>query len=98
MSSEFPPLSPYELAAAGQALFGAGWRNEIARVLGVSEGEVTRVELGLLIAPADWRAKLIARAQDNALRAMETASNLLCYDAEPPPPNSGLGHPLPRYA
>jgi len=70
----------------------------MARALGVSEAEVTRAELGALAPPAAWRAKLIGLAQDNALRALETASNLLCPEPEQAPSHPGAKHALPRYA
>lgn len=83
---------------AGQALFGAGWRTELARALGVTEGEVARAELGVSRSPPEWRAKLIALAQDSALRALETASNLLCFGEDKPPTRPSYPPPLPRYA
>lgn len=73
----YPSLAPDELAAAGHALFGAGWRRELARALRVSEAEIIRVERGRTAAPEAWRAELIALAQDMALRALKTASDLL---------------------
>jgi hypothetical protein len=97
VGSDFLSLSPYELTSAGQALFGASWRRDVARVLGVSEGEITRAELGLLTAPADWREKLIGLAQDSALRALETASNLLCPETQAPPSTPGVSQAR-RYA
>jgi len=97
VASDFPDLAPHDLAAAGQALFGAGWRAETARALGVSEREIARAELGLMTPPAEWRAKLIGLAQDQALRALETASNLLCPETEPAPSHPG-SYPMPRYA
>lgn len=80
MGPDFPSLSSDELASAGEALFGARWRAELAAALGVSEGEVTRVEMGICEPPQEWRARLIALAQNYALRALETASNLICVE------------------
>lgn len=96
MGPELPLLSPDELASAGQALFGAGWRSQLAQALGVTESEVTMAALGVSRPPPEWRAKLIALAQDNALRAMETAGNLLCFGEDAPRPT--CQPPLPRYA
>lgn len=70
-------IAPQDIAAVGQILFGSGWRSELARVLGVAEVEVVQVECGLASAPEEWRGKLIALAQDFAVRALEAANTLL---------------------
>ncbi len=70
-------LSSRELVAAGEALFGAHWREELAERLGVTRRYVLEVENNRITAPAAWRAELIALAQNLALQALETASNLL---------------------
>jgi len=90
MRADYVPLSGRELASAGRALFGGRWREEIASVLGCSEAFVADVEKGHVKAPAVWRALVIGIAQDAALRALETASNLLMGEADakiatPPP-------------
>jgi transcriptional regulator with XRE-family HTH domain len=76
-SSDSHAVAPQDVAAVGQILFGSGWRSELARVLGVSENEIVQVECGLASAPDDWRGKLIALAQDFAVRALEAANTLL---------------------
>jgi hypothetical protein len=77
----FPALTAAELADAGQALFGVHWRGELARALGLADDSLIRaVESGRMEAPAEWRARLIAIAQDAALRAMDAASALLSYE------------------
>ena len=74
----FPVLTAKELAAAGQALYGANWRMELARVFGLEDEALLRaVEAGRMEAPPDWRAHLIALAQDQAVRAMAVANALL---------------------
>jgi hypothetical protein len=75
--SDYPPITPQELAAAGQALYGAAWRCELSRILGVDENDIVLVEAGTVLAPADWRARLVVLAQDRALRAMEMAADLM---------------------
>ncbi len=82
MSADYVPLSGRELASAGRALFGVRWREELASVLGCSERFVADVEKGLVTAPGRWRAQVIGLAQDAALRALETASNLLISEAD----------------
>lgn len=73
-----PSLSPRELANAGYALFGANWRAELAQAFGLEdEGRIHDVEAGRETAPPDWRARLIALAQDAALKAMDVASTLI---------------------
>lgn len=92
---EFPPLTPQELAVTGQALFGAGWRTELARTFGISETQIVMVESGRAQAPGEWRAKLVQLAQDTALRALEAANNLMWRE------NGEAAAPLyasPRYA
>jgi hypothetical protein len=76
----YPLLSPYELAKTGQALFGPGWRAALAHGFGVNETAIVSVESGNAQAPAEWRAQLIALAQDMALRALEAANTLLWRD------------------
>lgn len=96
----YPSLAPDELAAAGQALFGAGWRGELARALHVSEAEILRVESGRVAAPENWRPELVALAQDMALRALETASNLLwrLNDSQPAAPVDYAPRPRAIYS
>lgn len=53
----------------GQALYGK---------LGIAEAELALVESGCAPAPGEWRAKLIALAQQTAFKALESASSLLC--------------------
>lgn len=97
VGSDFPSLTPEELATAGQTLFGPTWRGELARLFGVSEGEVTRAELGMQIPPHEWRAKLIGVAQDAALRALEIASNLLWVEGRAFSEAVPVQPPLPRF-
>jgi hypothetical protein len=74
----FPVLTAEELALSGRVLFGVHWRAEMARALGLADESLIRaVEAGREPAPDEWRARLIAMAQDLALNAMETASRLL---------------------
>jgi hypothetical protein len=82
VSPDCHPLSGRELAGAGRALFGVRWREELAAVLGCAESFVADVEKGVVQAPATWRGLIIALAQDTALRALETASNLLLSEAD----------------
>lgn len=77
MSADHPSLTPLELAAAGQALFGAHWRGELARRLGVTEAEVRLIERGMMAVPPSWRSRLIGLAQDVSLRAMQIAAELM---------------------
>lgn len=76
MTGDLPSLTPLELAAAGQALFGVHWRGEMARRLGVTEAEVRLIERGAMPVPQAWRARLIGLAQDVSLRAMQIAAEL----------------------
>jgi hypothetical protein len=80
--ADYPSLTPQDLAAVGQALYGAAWRAELARALEASEKDIVMVESGRVEAPAEWRAKLIALAQDLALRALEAANNLLWREGD----------------
>ena len=78
MRAEYFPLTARELAIAGRALYGADWRGELAAALDLSDEKLIRaVEAGMVEAPGSWRARLIALAQDAALRAMQAASSLL---------------------
>lgn len=93
------PLTPDELVEAGRALFGPSWRPELARVLDVSEGDVAEVEFGITVAPSEWRARVIAQAQEVAFQALQTANNLLWGECEitgEPPPV--FAPPMPRFA
>jgi len=91
-TTDYPALTPLQLAEAGEALFGRGWRAALAHAFGVTETDIVTVEAGQVAAPAEWRAKLVAVAQDIALRAMDTAGSLLWFedesgvDASAPPP------------
>lgn len=79
-------MTAQELAAAGRALYGSNWRAELAHALGYAdEALIVAVEAGKNPAPPEWRAKLIALAQDAALRAMDVASALIWREAEPAP-------------
>jgi len=78
----YPRLTPQELAAAGQALYGAGWRNALAHALEVTETDIIMVETGRAPAPEGWRAEVVALAQDMALRALDAASTLLWREAD----------------
>lgn len=80
--TKLPLLTPQELGATGRALFGAGWRAELACTFSVAEEEIVRVESGRAPAPREWRAQLIALAQDVALRALEAANNLLWRESQ----------------
>lgn len=75
--ADYPSLTPKQLADVGQALFGAGWRAALAGAFAISETDNVMVESGQKSAPHQWRAKLVALAQDRALRAMDAASSLL---------------------
>jgi hypothetical protein len=75
-------MTPQQLAAVGQALYGPCWRRAMAKALGTSEKEVQLVESGRAPAPEAWRAQLVALAQDMALRALEAANNLLWREAD----------------
>jgi hypothetical protein len=77
-----PLLTPQELEATGLALYGADWRGRLAEALGVTKRQLTQVESGKAATPAEWRPRLIALAQDTALRAMEAASELLWRHGE----------------
>jgi len=79
--TDFPLLSPQELTATGQTLYGPGWRAALAQAFDVTEAEIVAVESGRAVAPEGWRALLIALAQDMALRSLEAANNLLWRDA-----------------
>lgn len=80
-TTSFPALTGEELAQTGRALFGGNWRAEMARALDLADDALIRaVEAGRATAPAEWRARLIAVAQDVALRAMATAGALLGLD------------------
>lgn len=78
----YPLLTSRELTKTGQALFGPGWRAALAKAFAVTEAEIVAVESGRAAAPETWRAQLIALAQATALRAMETANDLLWRDAQ----------------
>ena len=78
--TDYSALLPHELAKTGQALYGPGWRTSLAHAFGVAEAEIVAVECGQAEAPEEWRAQLIALAQDLALRALEAANNLLWRD------------------
>src|SRR5262249_13843355 len=77
-----PLLTPQELAAAGQALYGAGWRAALAHAFQVTETVVAMVESGRAPAPLDWRARLVALAHDTALRALAAANDLLWREGD----------------
>lgn len=84
MRAEYFPLTASELVTAGRALYGADWRGDLTRALELTDDKLIRaVEAGMVEAPSSWRARLIALAQDAALRAMQAASALLWRDEEP---------------
>lgn len=94
MRAEYFPLSARELVATGRALYGADWRGELAAALELSDDKLIRaVEAGQVEAPASWRARMIALAQDAALRAMQAASTLLWRDEEPGETAIQVQHP-----
>jgi hypothetical protein len=77
-AADLPPLTALELASAGHTLFGTHWRAELAVRFDLPDDALIRaVEAGAAEAPSCWRARLIAAAQDMALRAMDAASALL---------------------
>lgn len=96
MSRTYPRLTAEELAQTGEALFGAHWREELARGFGLTDDRAIRaVEAGRMEAPLEWRARLIAIAQDVALRAMDLAATLLWrethqYQQDENPPRARL--------
>lgn len=97
--TDFPSLTPQELARAGQALYGAAWRAQLARAFGVEEADIIMVASGGAAAPSEWRAKLVALAQDMALRALEAASNLMWREDASAPAQEPLYAPQPpRFA
>ncbi|ANP46363.1 hypothetical protein [Candidatus Viadribacter manganicus] len=98
IDSAYPLLAPHELAQTGQALFGAGWRAALAHAIGVKEAEIVSVESGNAAAPSEWRAQLIALAQDMALRSLEVANNLLWRDLPEEAPQELYAPQAPRYA
>lgn len=76
-----PPITPQELAATGEALFGRDWRGALMNILNASETEFAMVECGKTQAPHAWRGVLVSVAQEAAYRALEAASTLLSYQA-----------------
>lgn len=80
-NADYPLLTSQELTETGQSLYGSDWRSALARAFAVTEAEIAAVESGNTVAPEQWRAQLIALAQDMALRALEAANNLLWQDA-----------------
>lgn len=76
-----PPITPQELAATGEALFGRDWRETLMNILNASETEFAMVECGKAQAPQSWRALLVSVAQEAAYRALEAASSLLSCQA-----------------
>lgn len=76
-----PPITPHELAVAGEALYGHDWRNALVRILNATDTELALVECGKLPAPHAWRGVLVSVAQEAAYRALEAASTLLSYQA-----------------
>ncbi len=81
----YPLLTSQELTTTGQSLYGADWRAALARAFAVSEADIILVESGQALAPEEWRAQIIALAQDMALRALEAANNLLWRDVTEEP-------------
>ena len=96
--SDYPPITPRELAAAGQALYGAAWRCELSRILGVDENAIVMVESGTVLAPPEWRARLVVLAQDRALQAMEMAADLMWSGVMADAPAAQAPHPAMRLA
>lgn len=93
----FPPLEPEELVCAGRALYGAHWRTELAAALGLADDTMIRaVETGVIRGPGAWRARLIALAQEAALRAMDTANALLCREEDQSSEGSDQDFPMDR--
>lgn len=76
-----PPITPQELAATGEALFGRVWRQTLPSILNATETELAMVEAGKMPAPPAWRGVLVSLAQEAAYRALEAASTLLSYQA-----------------
>ncbi|MBC7768882.1 MAG: hypothetical protein H7124_08840 [Phycisphaerales bacterium] len=69
----------------------------MAAALGVDERDVAMAEIGTYAPPAEWRAKLIALAQETAHRALQTAGNLLWRDDECAVAGFSTGPTLPRF-
>jgi hypothetical protein len=81
--SDLPKLTAVDVANAGRALYGADWRTQLALALDLPDASlVYAVEAGTIEVPDGWRMRLIAVAQDMALRAMSTASALLCGEVD----------------
>ncbi len=76
-----PPITPQELTAAGEALYGHDWRNALVRILNATDTELALVECGKLPAPHAWRVILVSVAQEAAYRALDAANTLLSYQA-----------------
>lgn len=97
--ANLPVLTSAELVRAGEALYGAHWRAELARAFGLAdEAPIRAVEAGRVNAPLTWRAQLIALAQDAALRAMDVAGSLLWQEAASASDASAKAAPQPAYA
>jgi len=93
----YPRLTPSELVSTAETLYGQRWRSALAEAFEVSEAEIVMVESGRTIAPPQWRAKLIALAQELALRSLEAANNLIWRESADEQA-SAPQYATPRYA
>lgn len=70
------PLTPEELVAAGEAIYGAGWKGRIAHDLGIgSEGTIAKMADGRSRIPDGFRAEIaeIAANKSAQLARLEAA-------------------------
>ena len=69
-------ITPEELRAAGEALYGEQWQSPLARVLGVDSRRVRHWLEGDRPIPAGIRAELVAELRSRAEQAAATADAL----------------------
>lgn len=70
-------MTPEELVAAGEALYGPGWKPALARDLGLrDEGRLAQMALGNRPIPDGFRREIAIIARERSHRCAELADRL----------------------
>ena len=70
-------MTPHELIAAGEALYGAGWKGRLADALGLrDEGRIAQMALGKRPIPDGFRGEIAAIVREKVKNLTELEASL----------------------
>lgn len=70
------PLTPAELIAAGEGIYGSGWKPALARDLGMSDSSLARMATGKTRIPDSFREEIAAIADRRGEQCRAVAARL----------------------